>query len=82
MRQALTGNGLSKMEKVKSDTANRQLRITKLLAAPVEQVWQVWTNPEHIANWWGPAGFTSTIQKMEVAAGGEWRLTMVGPDGK
>ena len=58
------------------------MRITTMLHAPVESVWEVWTNPEHIANWWGPRGFTSTIHKMDVAAGGEWRLTLHAPDGK
>src|SRR6186713_3371072 len=70
------------MEKVNNDTANREMRITKMLHAPIDVVWQVWTNPEHIANWWGPDGFTNTIHKMEVTPGGEWRLTMHGPDGK
>lgn len=53
-----------------------------MLNAPVELVWKVWTNPEHIKNWWGPNGFTNSIHKMDVTEGGEWRLTMHGPDGK
>lgn len=40
------------MEKEKSKTADRELRISRLLNAPVELVWEVWTNPEHIKNWW------------------------------
>lgn len=67
---------------INSETASRELRITGTLHAPVELVWQVWTNPEHIASWWGPTGFTNTIHKMEVKPEGEWRLTMHGPDGK
>lgn len=72
------------MEKrtVNIDATNRELIVTKMLPAPVELVWHVWTNPEHIANWWGPDGFTNTIHTMNVAPGGEWRLTMHGPDGK
>jgi uncharacterized protein YndB with AHSA1/START domain len=53
-----------------------------MLNAPVELVWEVWTKPEHIAKWWGPDGFTNTIHTMDVKPGGEWRLTMHGPDGK
>lgn len=60
---------------------NREIRITRTLKAPIELVWEVWTNPEHIAQWWGPNGFSSTIHKMEVEEGGEWQLTMHGPDG-
>jgi uncharacterized protein YndB with AHSA1/START domain len=70
------------MEKANNEPANRMLHVARLLSAPVDWVWNVWTNPEDIANWWGPNGFTNTIHKMEVIAGGEWRLTMYGPDGK
>lgn len=69
------------MQNEKSDTTDRELIITRLLHAPVEVVWEVWTNPEHIINWWGPDGFTNTISKMEVQPGGEWDLVMHGPDG-
>ena len=62
-------------------TTNRQLRITKTLKAPIDLVWEVWTKPEHISNWWGPKGFTNTIHKMEFKKGGEWKFTMHGPDG-
>lgn len=60
---------------------NREMRITRTLNAPIELVWEVWTSPEHIVHWWGPNGFSSTIEKMEVQEGGEWQLTMHGPDG-
>jgi uncharacterized protein YndB with AHSA1/START domain len=71
-----------KVKRANDNVTNRELRITKMLNAPVELVWEVWTNPEHIANWWGPNGFTNTIHTMDVAEGGEWRFTMHGPDGK
>jgi uncharacterized protein YndB with AHSA1/START domain len=64
-----------------NDASNRELFITRLLNAPRELVWKVWTNPEHIAKWWGPEGFTNTISKMEIKPGGEWDLVMHGPDG-
>lgn len=64
-----------------SPTADRELIITRQLNAPVELVWMVWTNPEHIKNWWGPNGFTNTISKMDMKPGGEWDLVMHGPDG-
>jgi uncharacterized protein YndB with AHSA1/START domain len=60
----------------------RQLVVTRLLKAPRELVFDVWTDPKHVARWWGPAGFTNTIHKMEARTGGEWRLTMHGPDGR
>ncbi|HEX3074892.1 MAG TPA: SRPBCC domain-containing protein [Ignavibacteriales bacterium] len=70
------------METINIETAVREMSVTKTLSAPVNKVWEVWTNPEHIVNWWGPNGFTSAIHAMNVTPGGEWRLTMYGPDGK
>ncbi len=64
-----------------SNTADREIKISRLLKAPVDLVWEVWTDPEHIKNWWGPNGFTNTITRMDVKAGGEWDLVMHGPDG-
>lgn len=65
----------------KNDTTGRELMITRLLDAPIDLVWEVWTDPEHIVNWWGPHDFKNTIHSMEVKPGGEWQLTMHGPDG-
>jgi uncharacterized protein YndB with AHSA1/START domain len=63
------------------DTRDRELLLSRLLDAPVELVWEVWTDPRHIANWWGPDGFTNTISLMDLKPGGEWNLIMHGPDG-
>ena len=69
------------MENEKISTRDRELIISRKLNAPVALVWEVWTRPEHIVNWWGPDGFTNTINSMEVSPGGEWDLVMHGPDG-
>jgi uncharacterized protein YndB with AHSA1/START domain len=69
------------MENVKNDTANRELLLTRRLKAPVSLVWEVWSDPKHIAQWWGPDGFTNTIHAMDFKPGGVWNLTMHGPDG-
>ena len=60
---------------------NRQLKISRIFKAPVELVWEAWTKPEHITNWWGPNGFTTTIHSMDFKEGGEWKLTMHGSGG-
>jgi uncharacterized protein YndB with AHSA1/START domain len=72
---------IKNMQNETNNTADRELRISRLLNAPVELVWEVWTNPEHIKNWWGPNGFSNTITKMDMIPGGEWDLIMHGPDG-
>ena len=63
------------------NTADRELRFSRILNAPIELVWEVFINPEHLKEWYGPNGFTTTIHKMEVVEGAEWLLTMHGPDG-
>lgn len=70
------------VENKDTHTADRELYITRLLNAPVELVWEVFTNPEHIKNWWGPEGFTNTIITMDVKPQGVWEFVMHGPDGK
>ena len=69
------------MQNESNDTGDREIRMSRLLNAPVELVWEVWTDPEHIKNWWGPAGFSNTISTMNVQPGGEFNLVMHGPDG-
>ncbi|MDB5159122.1 MAG: polyketide cyclase [Mucilaginibacter sp.] len=66
---------------MESNTKDRELRIVRTLNAPIDLVWEVWTKPEHIANWWGPNGFTNTINTMDLVPGGQWNLVMHGPDG-
>lgn len=63
------------------DTADREIVISRLLDAPREKVFQVWTTPDHVAKWWGPSVFTNTILVMDVRPGGIWRFIMHGPDG-
>jgi uncharacterized protein YndB with AHSA1/START domain len=64
-----------------ADGSAREIVATRVLDAPRQRVWKVWTDPAHIARWWGPTGFTTTIDEMDVRPGGLWRHTMHGPDG-
>ena len=70
------------MEKANTNPAIREMRIARMLNVPINLVWEVWTNPEHIAHRWIPTGFTNTIHTIDVTAGGEWCLTRQGPHGK
>ena len=63
------------------NTNDRELVLTRVFNAPVDLVWEVWSQPEHIAHWWGPDGFTCTVHKMDLRPGGEWNLVLHGPDG-
>jgi uncharacterized protein YndB with AHSA1/START domain len=64
-----------------TSTKDRELLFTRLFNFPRELVFEVWTQPEHVAKWWGPTGFTNTIYEMEVKPNGVWRFMMHGPDG-
>jgi len=55
---------------------------SRLLNAKPSQVFAAMRDPARIARWWGPAGFTNTIQQFEFRPDGKWLLTMHGPDGK
>lgn len=59
----------------RSDTRSR------LLSADPSEVFAAMHDPDRIARWWGPAGFTNTIHAFEFYPGGRWLLTMHGPDG-
>jgi len=65
----------------KNETTDRELKFSRVFNAPRSLVWKCWTEPQHIAQWWGPNGFTNTIHKMEVKVGGTWDFIMHGPDG-
>lgn len=54
---------------------------TRVFNAPRELVYEAWTDPKHVPNWFGPRGFTTTTYEMDVRPGGVWRFTMHGPDG-
>jgi uncharacterized protein YndB with AHSA1/START domain len=60
---------------------DREIVITRVVDAPRELVWTAWTDPKHVVQWWGPQGFTTTIEKMDVRPGGVWKHVMHGPDG-
>ena len=55
---------------------------TRVLDAPRALAFSAWTNPKHLAQWWGPNGFTTTTQAFEFRPGGIWRFVMHGPDGR
>ncbi len=50
--------------------------------APRECVFAAWTDPKHLAQWWGPNGFTTTTSSFDFHPGGIWRFVMHGPDGR
>jgi uncharacterized protein YndB with AHSA1/START domain len=62
-------------------TADREIVLTRLVAAPRELVFEAFTEVRHLARWWGPDGFTTTTRAFEFRVGGVWDFEMHGPDG-
>jgi uncharacterized protein YndB with AHSA1/START domain len=61
-------------------TEKRDLVVTRVFDAPVEQVWKAWSDPEYVMQWWGPEGFTSPLAKMDFREGGTSLVCMRSPD--
>ncbi|HET6230641.1 MAG TPA: SRPBCC family protein [Longimicrobiaceae bacterium] len=64
-----------------TDTADRELVITRDFDAPRDRVFDAFTDAEAIGRWWGPRGFRTTTHEKDARPGGVWRFIMHGPDG-
>lgn len=65
-----------------SEETNREFVTTRVIDAPRELVFRAFTEPEHLALWWGPKDFRNTFQEFDLRPGGHWRFVMHGPDGQ
>ena len=63
------------------ESAEIEIVNSRIFDSPREAVFEAFENPQALAQWWGPNGFTNTIHEMHLHSGGTWRLTMHGPDG-
>jgi uncharacterized protein YndB with AHSA1/START domain len=61
--------------------AKREVVITRVFDAPRGLVFKAWTDPKHMAQWWGPRGFTNPICELDARVGGAWRIVMRSPAG-
>jgi uncharacterized protein YndB with AHSA1/START domain len=64
-----------------TQATTHEMRTSRTLDAPVESVWNAWTQPEQVVRWWGPTGFTSPLVEMDVREGGTSLVCMRSPDG-
>jgi|GEM_PF-17336 len=55
--------------------------LTRTFHAPRALVFQAWTDPKHLAKWWGPRGFTNPVCEFDPRPGGAIRIHMTAPDG-
>jgi uncharacterized protein YndB with AHSA1/START domain len=72
------------MKEIKKGATNipgRELILTRVFDAPRDLVFKAWTDPAHVAQWWGPKGFTNPLCTWEARAGGRIRVEMRPPNG-
>jgi uncharacterized protein YndB with AHSA1/START domain len=62
-------------------TNGLMLELTRTLPAPRPEVWSAMTDPERLAAWWGPKGFTAPSVDFEPRVGGRYRIAMQPPEG-
>jgi len=60
---------------------NDAVVIERIFDAPVALIWQMWTQPEHFKQWYGPTGFSVPVAKMDVRVGGKRLVCIESPDG-
>jgi uncharacterized protein YndB with AHSA1/START domain len=59
-------------------TNQPRLKIVRTFKAPRTLVWRAWTDPKHVAQWWGPRGFTTTVNELDPRPGGAINFDMHG----
>ncbi|MGH7145122.1 MAG: SRPBCC family protein [Planctomycetota bacterium] len=64
-----------------ASSKSKEIHIIRVYDAPVQAVWDAWTDPQQVAQWWGPRGFSITTISKDLKPGGTWKYTMHGPDG-
>lgn len=60
---------------------DREIVLSRVIAAPRELVFRAWTDPQHLPIWFGPEGFHVETQEIDIRVGGRWRFVFTGPDG-
>lgn len=61
--------------------SDREIVLTRAFDAPRDLVFEAWTKPEHVRQWWGPRSGTAVLFEAEVRPGGTWRYVTLGTDG-
>lgn len=60
---------------------DREIVLSRVVAAPRELVFRAWTDPQHLPVWFGPEGFQVETQEIDIRVDGRWRFVFTGPDG-
>jgi len=66
---------------MKKETNSRTLTLERTFNAPLKLVWEAWTQPEHIVEWWAPKGMKTKVIEHDFRVGGKWKYIIPMPDG-
>jgi uncharacterized protein YndB with AHSA1/START domain len=72
---------MSHPEAAEEASGTPTIELTRVFDAPLALVWQLWTDPVHVKEWWGPHGFTTPLYESDLRTGGTLRYHMRAPDG-
>jgi uncharacterized protein YndB with AHSA1/START domain len=76
-----SSSGSTSQGSASQDSYSQELVLKRVFDAPRELVWRVWTDPAHLAQWWGPKGFTNPRCEWNAQPGGSIHIDMRAPDG-
>lgn len=65
----------------KNSAEGAVVTMERTFKAPIKLVWEAWTNPQHISQWWGPPSMETTVLAHDFQVGGSWKYSMLMPDG-
>jgi uncharacterized protein YndB with AHSA1/START domain len=77
----MRGNASQDESPLSTWSLDREIVLSRVIDAPRELVFSAWTEPRHLVQWFGPAGFKIETKSIEIRVGGEWRFDMIAPDG-
>lgn len=63
-------------------SVEHDLVIERVYAAPRDLLFEVWSQPKHIVNWWGPSGYSLPFCDVDFRIGGRYRICMRSPEGE
>jgi uncharacterized protein YndB with AHSA1/START domain len=66
---------------VRKDREQMTMTMTAQFEAPVERVWEMWSNPRKLERWWGPPTYPATVTAHDLSVGGRVSYSMTGPEG-
>lgn len=67
---------MTKESAMKVEVSGNDTLFTRIINAPREPVWKAWTDPEHLAKWWGPHGMINPVCEVDLRPGGRYRIVM------